>query len=526
MIEIGPILIVAAVLLALALSTAQSLISVKIGSDHPVHAFLIDGIRRNGFRLYVKIPRLLNTCYCAALPLYLHWIVSHFRGAVVYSAERLLNPVVNTLHVVVFAAIAIQVEGLTTLWVGFATLAFALTPQFFHALSARNFGLSARGTGLLLLTLFFFVAWGVETDANASWSWGALAVLGWLVWGFSTFATQALCIISLILLVTTARWVPLAGTLLGLALFIALHPKYSLSYLRHTLRFIHTYAIDLAPVYILSRRKSIWRDLVWDIWLRLGKGLSSGFRYAYENSVLVVLLLNPLLMLGSAYAILVVNPDNAFIAYCSSIALAGAIAMVLTSFRPTRFLGEPERYVEAVTPWAVISGAFTLQALSGISALVALVSIFVFVDLLQLYASTVLLKYVTENDVGLAEIETVIARRLGDNVRFSCNNEHFSKMLIKNEWHFAYCMAAGQDYAGLKMQEIFSPFPIVRREACERIASTYRVNACLLDRNFYDTIFEQPPASLRSISIAYESPRFRLLILNWDEAPTPLLPAA
>ena len=148
----------------------------------------------------------------------------------------------------------------------------------------------------------------------------------------------------------------------------------------------------------------------------------------------------------------------------------------------------------------------------------AIVLLFLLVDLLQLFASKLLMNYVAENDVGLADIEAAIAQRLGTNVRFSSNNEHFAKMLMTNDWQFACCLAAGQDYAGLKMQEIFSAFPMVRRQACERIASTYRVNACLLDRRLYDTLFDTAPPSLRGISTAYESARFRLLILDWSDA--------
>ena len=208
-----------------------------------------------------------------------------------------------------------------------------------------------------------------------------------------------------------------------------------------------------------------------------------------------------------------------FFGFAGAVALAGALAVVLTSFRATRFLGEPERYAEAVAPWAALSGAQVLFAWGGLTPLAVLVGVFLLVDLLQLVASKLLLNYVSGNDVGLAEVESAVARELGDGTRFSSNNEHFTKMLMKNPWRFAYCLAAGQDYAGLKMQQIFSAFPMVRREACERIAATYRVNACLLDRKLYDTLFDERPASLRGLRTAFESARFRLLILDWADAP-------
>jgi hypothetical protein len=89
---------------------------------------------------------------------------------------------------------------------------------------------------------------------------------------------------------------------------------------------------------------------------------------------------------------------------------------------------------------------------------------------------------------------------------------------MQNDWQYAYCMAAGSDYCGMKLREVFAVFPLLQRAACERIVATYRVNACLLDRTVFETLFEQPPPGLRTMSIGYESTRLRLLILDWAEA--------
>jgi len=510
-----------AIVLAFALSTTQALIVARVGSDHPVHVFLTRNIRDGGYRLFVRIPRLLNASYVAAVPLYLHWIVAHFRAGAVYWCERLLNPVVSALHVGAFALlalIALRLEGLPLLYVGLATCAFALTPQFYHALSARNFGLSSRGTGLLVLTLFFLDAYALQSHFEPALSWPALAVLGWLVWGFSTFAQQALCIISVIILALTGQYLPLLGALLGLALFIAMHPRYSLGYLRHTLRFIDVYRRELAPIYILAARRSIWRDLVWDLWTRRPGGFAQAVRYAYGNSVLIVLLLNPFAAVAGWAELAARLPPHGFIAYAGTVALAGTLAMLLTSFRATRFLGEPERYVEAVTPWAVLCAAYVLAG-SGHGALLAAASaLFLLMNLAQLYASRLLLAHIDDSQTAqLAGVESAVRARLPAGVRFCSNNEHFTKMLMQNDWQYAYCLAVGQHYCGMKVQEAFATFPRLRREACERIVSTYRVNACLLDRTLYETLFAQQPPDLQRMSIAYESPRLRLLILDWAD---------
>ena len=511
-------LVCAAIALTLTLSATQAFIGARVGSDHPVHVFITRNIRDAGYRLFVRVPRLLNTCYCAALPLYMHWIVAHFRPAAVYWCERLLNPVVNSLHVAAFAVLAMiaaRVAGLPPLYVGFATCAFALTPQFYHALSARNFGLSSRAMGLILLTFFFLAAYAAQTGVQPALSWCALAVIGWLVWGFNTFAQQAMCILSVILIAIGRQYAPLVGALLGLALFIAAHPRYSVGYLRHTLSFVRTYQRDLAPIYILAARVSIWRDLSWDIWAKLRGGFGSAARYAYGNSLLIVSVLNPLCVLSCLAVLARQLPPEGFVAYAGTVTLAGTIAMLITSLRSTRFLGEPERYVEAVAPWAALSATYVLGIGQHWTLFAAVIVLSLLLDLLQLHASRILLRHTATRATQLKEIERIIQQRLPEGVRFCSNNEHVTKMLMQNDWDYAYCLAVGQDYCGMKLQTAFAAFPLLRRPACERIVATYRVNACLLDRTVFDTLFDQWPPDLRGMSIAYESPRFRLMILDW-----------
>jgi hypothetical protein len=509
---------------AFAMSGIQAALGSKAGSDHPAHMFIINAIRLNGHRLFNRIPGLLNTCYCGAIPLYTHWILSFFRKRAVFLAERFLNPVLNAAHVLVFFGIAGSVaasEGLPTSYIVLGTFAFALTPQFTHALSARNFGLSARGIGLVLLTLIFLVAYIAEGEPDQPGWWLLLGFLGWMVWAFSTFAQQALCLISIILFVSTGRYAPLVGIVVGLALFIIVHPAYSLSYLRYTYRFLCAYSTELAPIYVLAKRRSIWGDLVGGIWSRFSDGLQRGVLYAYENSLLIVVFLNPFAGLA-CWITLTKQPLTGLVSYAGSLALAGAIAALLTSFRPTRFLGEPERYVEAATPWAVLCGTHFVFLHWGSTALVTIVSIFAAMSLAQLLASYLLMRHVAVAGDELKCISTVVTRELGENVRFCSNNEQLTKLLLTNSWRFAFFWVVGQKYCGMTVTEAFSRFPSLKRDACERITETYRVNACLLDRKVFDTIFDDRPEALRGISIAYESPRFRLLILTWD-AESPML---
>ncbi|WP_106640332.1 hypothetical protein [Allosphingosinicella vermicomposti] len=507
--------------LAFGMAARQSFLGAAIGTDHTVHTFLIRAIQANRNRLFVRIPRLLNDAVCAALPLYLHWCLAQVRPAVMFWAERLLNPVVNALHVLLiayFITVAYPNTLLNSLTIPIIVALFAFTPQFFHALSARNFGLSTRGIGLLLLSVMLFSAFQIEYAHDI---WPLYAVLGfssYLIWAFSTFGAQALVIISLLLAIITGRYTPIAGAALGLLLFIAVHPRYSIGYLRGTLAFLRDFANELAPAYILNRRYSVWRDLVKDIWLECIKKPIAGVRYAYENPVLIVLLLNPLVILAVGLRVTEHMLDAPLTKFAADVVLCGVVAMLATSFRKTRFLGEPERYVEAVTGWAVLAAAPFLIIHIGLAGTAAITFLFLIMCVVQLKASAFLVRQVGSKAIDLAAAERAIKEAFVEPIRCCSNNEQLTKMLMANDWDFSYCIAVGRRYCGMRISEAFSAFPFLKREALERIIQTYRINVCVLDRSRYDSVFISLPPTLRQVAVIHETHGLRVLRLDWRHA--------
>jgi hypothetical protein len=512
--------VAAAALAAFALAAAQSYLNGAIGTDHAVHAFLVRMIRTTRFRLFDRVPHLLNETHCAALPLYLHWLFAWFGDSAMRRAERLLNPVINALLVALFAFLAAAVGreiGASPWFVAAAAAAFALTPQFYHALSARNFGLSARGIGLFLLAGVFLLGHAIEAGAVGAGGWLAIAIAAYLLWAFNTFGGQALVILGTLAAVLFGHWVPLAGGVLGLALFVAIHPIYATRYLYHTLRFIRGYATELAPVYVLARRHSIWRDLVWDIWRRTVMAPAQGIRYAYENSALIVVGLNPLWTLSALAWATGALPRGGAIAYATDIALAGGLAAFLTSFRLTRFLGEPERYVEAAAPFAAAAGAAAVMGWGGIAALVLVAAAFLVVDLAQVYVSRMLQRHIAAKPIDLGGLAVAASRAVAGPIRCAGNNDQLIKQLLMNDWSFVYCMAIEGRHCGMPLKEVFSVFPFVRREALQRIVRDFRINLCVLDCSIYDTLFDAAPAGLVDLKIIHETAAIRVLALRWAD---------
>ncbi len=256
-----------------------------LGSDHAVHVFLINVIRENRFRLFETVPRIVNPSYCGAYPLFLHWVLALAGPNVIPLASLTLNAALNAVVVsmtfLVMSAVTREDPAQAAL-VGPAALALALLPQFYHALSARNFGISARPLGLVLFAATGFLAYA--GSGGAQWPLAAGAVIAYAIWGSSTFGLQMVVFSGAVMGGVFGEWGLLTMAAGGGVLFVVLHRGYALSYIRHTVLFSVTYARELAPLFILQRRVSIWRDLVWDIGARLRhEPVLHALRYAYKT---------------------------------------------------------------------------------------------------------------------------------------------------------------------------------------------------------------------------------------------------
>jgi hypothetical protein len=163
-------------------------------------------------------------------------------------------------------------------------------------------------------------------------------------------------------------------------------------------------------------------------------------------------------------------------------------------------------------------GSLLLYGAVGMLGLTLVASLFLLMNIGQIFISRLLVRHVTAKSMRLDAVERAVARFVSGEVRLCSNNEQLTKMLMVNDWNFAYCIAVGQPYGGMSVTEAFSNFPILRREACQRLAIQYRLNVCVLDRTVFDTLFDFAPAELEREEVCYESTSLRVLVLHWKAA--------
>lgn len=488
----------------------------KIGSDHPIHVFLATVIRENNHRLFTRVPRLLNESHCGAYPLFLHWLLSFLPSERIKLVAALLNPTMNTLQVLVVYSVCRWFPGISDVMstrAGFVSLLFALTPQFYHAFSARNYGLSSRSIGIVLLTIYSLLVFKMRGADSIAVYCLAIILTGYLMWGFNTFSQQAMTFFSIISGIVFGRWDMLLLFFASAAVFVLLHFRYGTSYLKYTLRFIAAYARELSAVFVLKMRYSIWRDFIYDIWLKFSTSLLQGFKYAYNNSLLILMLLNPLAVF-SVFIWLNSHKMPAMAIYFVEITVAGVLVFLLTSFRLTRFLGEPERYIEFVTVFSTISSAWYF--ISSNWSFVFIMVYFIIVNIVQLFIVVLINRKISGKNIDLDLAESAINHNYAnEEVRFCSNNEGYTKMLMVNGWQFARLWTADQDYGGYRVSEAFSQFPYVNKVPFEAVLKQCRINICMLDKSQYSTIFEDDSEMSSRLDLLLETENYILYRLSW-----------
>lgn len=488
----------------------------KIGSDHPIHVFLATVIRENNHKLFTRVPRLLNESHCGAYPLFLHWLLSFLPPESLKIVAALLNPTMNTLQVVLVYCVCSYFPGISDsmrVHAGLVALLFALTPQFYHAFSARNYGLSSRSIGIVLLTFYSLLVFQMRSADSILWYCIAIVTTGYLMWGFNTFSQQAMTFISLISGIIFGRWDMLLLFIFSAAIFIVLHPRYSTSYLKYTIRFIAAYARELSAVFVLKMRFSIWRDIVYDIWVKVSESAIDGLKYAYNNSLLILLMLNPLAVFSVS---LLFHPMQMplMVVYFAELSFAGVVVFLLTSFRISRFLGEPERYVEFITVFSTISSAWYLISIK--SEFTYIIAYFIAANSMQLLIVILINRKISVKNLDLELAESTINNLYSDkDVRFCSNNEGYTKMFMVNGWQFARLWTADQDYGGYKVSEAFTQFPYVNKVPFEAVLKQFRINICMLDKSQYSTIFEDDPQLSSRLEVLVETDNYILYRLSW-----------
>lgn len=330
---------------------------IKQGSDHYYHTLIIDLILKHKRKFVFTHDNIINE-NIVSYPQLMHWILSFFSKEFIEKNSNKLIIIFSLLSSICFLVflknLGIYIELFKNeYYMILASLVFYLIPFNYHSGNAKNTGASARGLGLLLGQVLLYLLVLYKLSDNYIYLW--LSVIPcFLSFISSQFATQYVLFYLIVLSISFLDIYFIFVLLSSLALFFLIMPKVALNYFRGQYGHKKLYSQHLASVYILKNRPSIWGD----IFIFLPKQIYYFFKrdilrikyklrdYLNNNSLIILIFQIPLILVIFIYSYYNSFEINSHEKVLMTFLLALFLIFLLITFRPFRFLGEPERYLE------------------------------------------------------------------------------------------------------------------------------------------------------------------------------------
>ena len=331
------------------------------GSDHYFHLNLIRLIKNNRHRFISRYSNFIGNEY-ASYPQFFHWVFSFVKIANPARLNFIYKSVIFFFDVsfflIFFYSGFLQFSTtlpLVTVFL-YAALLFIFTPFNFVRWNAGNAGFSPRGLGVLLGRIFAYLF--LFHLHHSGWiCYAALIVVTYIIFISSQFAAQYVLFFCIIYGIAFLKAWILLIPFFGFALFYLLHGKVAVNYIKGQYQHKKIYATHFAQRFILKYRPGIWRDFIYDFWVKLKKEKWAAIPYIQTNAIVTLFWGFTILPLSLYFLVnaTAIKHQQGFWELVSNytlfqVILVTLLIFILTSFSKTRFLGEPERYLEFATP--------------------------------------------------------------------------------------------------------------------------------------------------------------------------------
>ncbi len=331
------------------------------GSDHYFHLKLVDFIKKSGHKFVKENTYKEFSEKNFSYPQLYHWILSFLPEKIIKEKYKYINFSVKLIEILAFNIFLfflyerMQFAGIIFLY---ANIIVNIFPLSYAVWNAKNTGLSARGIGLVVGQIYTYLIVAYVLTNNMFLLFALFAIV-FVIMLLSQMATQYVLLSIPFFAVFFKMPEIILLPFLSFGLFYVIMPQVAENYIIGQYNHKRNYALFLADIFILRNRPSIYRDFVYDFWIKFKKNFISGIAYMYINPLVEIIYGIPFLWFvlyaGSQNEL---NKEFQIMLYTILAALA---VFFLTSFRWTRFLGEPQRYLEFVIPLITIVYVFNFD---------------------------------------------------------------------------------------------------------------------------------------------------------------------
>lgn len=469
-------------------------LNTQPSSDHNFHINLIKSIRKNGHRFLKYNPNIIwskNFAY----PQFYHWLLSFIPSSVIQKYYIFFGGILNFLQLVTFLLFAVTIYPTISLnislekFILISGLIFLFTPFNYAIWNAKNAGISARGFGLLLGQIYLYlISWYYIFD-NVVFLLAAFLV-AFIILLSSQFAMQFVLfsapLFGIFFLNASFLFIPI----LICVLFYIVMPDVARNFLKGQINHKTIYSNYLADKYILRQRYSIWRDFIWDFLLKLKSDFQKAILYIYYNPFLSIIYGFPFLTIFALYIfsdrnIRAIITTEMTIFYLFIPVAISFLIFFLTSFRKTRFLGEPERYMEFCVPQISLLGVVIFEHSYVVGYLglgISIMMVIIQIILQRLKSRYGITKRQNEavNQITNHLIEIHKARKNG--IRVFSNNNLINKSLISDKWKVLSISLTSIHTGQFHFKEIFPlEYPIISLHLVLPLIRKFEIGWFVLD---------------------------------------------
>jgi len=466
-------------------------------SDHKLNLSCVYQVKHNGNRfINERQDSLFNKGMVYPQLLYWVWSLLPIKTIKRYSVyTTLLFRFLSSICFVIFLHFLAPYTGLPyDSFVIYASILYAFTPFTYNTENAKNLGLSGRGMGLFFCEVYTYCLFLFIVSGNP-----ILLILatfaGLLIFLSSQFAIQFLIFGSSILSILFLDWSFILVLMGSFTLFFLGFHKYAKRYIK--LQFAHKrmYFKVISHSPTLKFRTSIWTQLYKDFWLDTiqvirGRGDKKKLlKSVLTNPVIVVIVSFPTLVLMLIYTIASPSAfsELSVMQQAGAMILSMAISFILTSFNSTRFLGEPQRYIECITPFIAILGTglfydqpYLLHASIWVGVGLAVIQPALYVKFKLKTSGERRLQYIKSlgNKIDvLSEVQNIAAQ----DQRVLSNNSQHVKNLLNGERKVFWGPAISNKVGSFTYEQVFSDFPNLNEKLIPDLIKEFKINFLLLD---------------------------------------------
>ncbi len=340
------------------------LIKKDPSSDHFAHLTIINSIKKNNHRFFIKDP-IYVTIQNYFYPQLFHWVLSFFNEKLYKENYRHIITAVKIIEIVSFNLFLFYLYDLIRfdkIIFLYANIILHLFPFSYVLWNAKNRGLSARGLGLVFGQIYLYLM-TIYLITNSIAAFIGISLIVALTILLSQMGGQFVLFSLPLLALLFGRYELFLVILIVFGILYLFMPNVTRNYIVGQFNHKRNYALFVSDIYTLKHRPGIYRDFVFDFWKKLQEKPGHALKYMYQN---------PIVEIGYGFIFLwfvlffgfTTGYEAEPLQILFQLSIMTLVMFVLMSFRWTRFLGEPQRYVEFSIPLVTVLFILSYQTIT------------------------------------------------------------------------------------------------------------------------------------------------------------------